>query len=86
MKKTGGVKAQLAAVATDKLSMYDYVLMNGIFAAFCIVQFGIVRILLPNSLGLTFFFGFLIVGFAVVSVFDYFAAGAVEQDARTIQE
>lgn len=86
MKKAGGVEAQPAAVISDKVGLYDYILMNGVFAAFCLLQLVIVRVILPNSLGLTFFFGFLIVGFAVVSVFDYFAAGAVEQDARTIQE
>lgn len=86
VKKVAGGAGAHPAVVSDKMSLYDYVLMNGVFAAFCLLQFGIVRILLPNSLGLIFFFGFLIVGFAVVSMFDYFAAGAIEQDTRTIQE
>lgn len=45
--------------------------MNGVFIAFCILQLLFIRITLNEVKGLYFFFGLLIVGFAVVSVYDY---------------
>lgn len=54
-----------------RLSLRSYLLMNGVFIAFCILQLLFIRITLNEVKGLYFFFGLLIVGFAVVSVYDY---------------
>lgn len=66
-----------------KLSARSYLLMNGIFIAFCVLQLLFIRMTLNEDKGLYFFFGLLIVGFAVVSAYDYIydrVASTAEED------
>lgn len=53
----------------DNLS--DYIVINAFFAAFCIAQLVIIRLILRDFAGLYFFFGFLMISFIIVSAFDY---------------
>lgn len=63
------------AMATGgTLRFHDYLVMNGVFIAFCVVQLIVVRLLLRDFAGLYFFFGFLICAFAIASLFDYFSS------------
>jgi hypothetical protein len=66
-------RAREAVRSTGALSVKDYVTLNLIFGAFCIIQLVIVRILLRDFAGLYFFFGFIMCAFSVASVFDYLA-------------
>lgn len=45
--------------------------MNLLFDAFCILQLVIVKVVIRETRGLYFFFGLLMLGFLVVSIFDY---------------
>lgn len=74
------------APLTDTLNLTDYLALNGIFTAFCLIQLVLIRVLLPHALGLYFFFGFLIVSFAIVSAFDYFASKFTHDNLATQQE
>ena len=49
----------------------QYVLINLVFYIFCIVQLLPVQFVLRETRGLYFFFGLLMFGFLVVSVFDF---------------
>lgn len=69
---TFGRKANRGAVNAG-LTIRDYLVMNLIFDAFCVVQLIIVSLLLRDFAGLYFFFGFLMCAFLIVSVFDYFS-------------
>jgi hypothetical protein len=66
------------------LDLKDYVLLNALFDGFCVVQLIVVRLLLPDMLGLYFFFGFIMMAFLMVSAFDYmtgrFSAGVAAPD------
>ena len=79
--KTAGPAASRPALSAP-VDLVDYALLNGIFIAFCMVQLVIVRMLLPDMLGLYFFFGFLIVAFALVSVFDYLAGRIITDEGE----
>lgn len=63
--RLGGATPQLFRVR-------DYVLLNLIFDLFCILQLILARAVLRETTGLYFFFGLLMVGFLLVSIFDYF--------------
>lgn len=54
-----------------KLTVKGYVLLNLIFDAFCIFQLLFIRFTMHETRGLYFFFGLLMVGFFVVSIYDY---------------
>ncbi len=60
-----------AAASSNRLGFNDYLMLNLVFFAFCIIQLIIVRLLLPDFAGLYFFFGFLMCAFSVASVFDF---------------
>lgn len=57
----------------EGLTVRDYVVMNLVFDAFCVVQLIIVSLLLRDFAGLYFFFGFLMCAFLIASIFDYFS-------------
>jgi len=59
-----------AEIPSRRFSFREYLLLNVIFDAFCLVQLVLVAVILRESRGLYFFFGLLMVGFALVSVFD----------------
>jgi hypothetical protein len=58
-------------LADGKVTLKGYVLLNLMFDAFCILQLLFIRFTLHETRGLYFFFGLLMVGFLVVSVYDY---------------
>jgi len=58
---------------TEVVSAQDYGMINLVFAGFCLVQWFIVRMILKDHAGINFFFGFVVVAFVGVSVFDYLA-------------
>ena len=55
----------------ELFSIKQYLVMNLVFDAFCILQLIIVKIVIRETRGLYFFFGLLMLGFLVVSIFDY---------------
>ncbi|MCX7019173.1 MAG: hypothetical protein WCK47_05440 [bacterium] len=57
-------------IPSRRFSFREYLLLNVIFDVFCLVQLVLVAVILRESRGLYFFFGLLMVGFALVSVFD----------------
>lgn len=58
----------------------DYVLLNVLFDAFCLVQLVLARLILRETRGLYFFFAVLILGFLLVSVFDYLYERSASQE------
>jgi len=58
-------------VLEASLSFREYLLLNLIFDAFCIVQLVLARLFIRETRGLYFFFAMLIIGFFLVSMFDY---------------
>jgi hypothetical protein len=63
---------QPATQAESRLcSIKEYILLNVIFDAFCLLQLLLVRLFLGESRGLYFFFALLMIGFLFVSIFDY---------------
>lgn len=71
--KANSLRKTEVLTSSDKLELKDYVFLNLIFYAFCIVQLIIVRLLLRDFAGLYFFFGFIMCAFLVASVFDFVA-------------
>jgi hypothetical protein len=63
--------AEVAVAGTDLFSVKQYVLLNVVFDAFCILQLVLCRVFIRETRGLYFFFGLLMIGFLLVSVFDY---------------
>ncbi len=55
----------------ERMALRDYVLMNVYFDVFCLVQLILVRLFLRETRGMYFFFGMLMIGFLLVSIFDY---------------
>ena len=56
----------------DRLfTIKEYLLLNIVFDAFCVLQLGLVSLFLRETRGVFFFFCLLMAGFFVVSVFDY---------------
>ncbi|PKO19806.1 hypothetical protein CVU37_02105 [candidate division BRC1 bacterium HGW-BRC1-1] len=71
-----------AATTTETAAMVDYrqghrfgaafyLTANLIFMAFCALQLMLVKAVIGETQGLYFFFGVLVIGFLLVSVFDY---------------
>lgn len=61
-----------SAPSTDvPLSFRDYILLNVIFDVFCLVQLVLARLFIRETRGLYFFFAMLMIGFFLVSMFDY---------------
>ena len=54
-----------------KLTLKGYVILNVLFDAFCVFQLLFIRFTLHETRGLYFFFGLLMIGFLVVSIYDY---------------
>ena len=52
-------------------SVKQYALMNVIFDVFCVIQLALVEVVVKETRGLYFFFGLLMLGFLLVSIFDY---------------
>jgi len=61
------------AEKTEVVTVQDYGMITLVFTGFCLVQWFIVRTILKDHAGINFFFGFVVVAFVVVSVFDYLA-------------
>jgi hypothetical protein len=53
-------------------SVGEYALLNVLFDTFLVIQLILVYVFVHETRGLFFFFGLLMVGFLLVSVFDYF--------------
>lgn len=53
------------------LHVRHYVLLNIVFDAFCLLQLIIARIVIRDTRGMYFFFALLMIGFLLVSVFDF---------------
>jgi hypothetical protein len=54
-----------------RFSIAQYAIMNAVFAAFLLIQLVLVQVFVRETRGLYFFFGLLMAGFVLVSVFDY---------------
>lgn len=52
-------------------SILEYFLQLVVFTVFCLISAGLIRLVTGYTLGLSFFFGVLILGFFVVCVFSY---------------
>lgn len=66
-------KPAVTDTRVDRLfSVREYLLLNVIFDAFCVLQLVLVRLFLRETRGLYFFFGLIMIGFLLVSIFDYF--------------
>lgn len=63
--------SESAPTQDTPLSFRDYVLLNVIFDVFCVVQLVLARLFIRETRGLYFFFAMLIIGFFLVSMFDY---------------
>jgi hypothetical protein len=53
------------------VTLKEYLLLNLLFDIFCLVQLVLVRLFLAETRGLYFFFIMLMIGFLIVSIFDY---------------
>lgn len=62
---------QAQQVLSRPFSAKEYLLLNALFDAFCLFQLLVVRMVLHETRGLYYFFGLLMVGFGLVSVFDF---------------
>lgn len=64
---------QVLAVADEQrlCSLREYVILNLVFDGFCVLQLLLVAIFLRETRGLYFFFALLMIGFLLVSIFDY---------------
>lgn len=67
------------------LGFTDYVLLNVLFDVFCLLQLGLISVMMDHVPGLVFFFIFIMVGFLLVSVFDYVASRQVTDDTATLE-
>lgn len=70
-----------ALTTSSELNFKDYVLMNLLFDGLIIVQALIVKAILPDINGLLFFAVFLMLGFPLVSTFDFLASRALPATA-----
>ena len=52
-------------------SIKEYLLQFLVFVVFCLISAALIRLVTGYTLGLSFFFGVLILGFFVVCVFSY---------------
>lgn len=49
----------------------DYLIVNVVFIAFCVLQFAVIKAITGEQIGLFFFFGVIVIGFILVSAFMY---------------
>jgi hypothetical protein len=61
-----------------RISLRDYILLNLFFDVFCVVQLVLVRLFIRETRGMYFFFILLMLGFLIVSVFDFFYERALD--------
>lgn len=54
-----------------RFTLAQYAVMNAVFAVFLVIQMVLVQVFVRETRGLYFFFGLLMAGFVLVSVFDY---------------
>ncbi|MBX7245731.1 MAG: hypothetical protein K1X53_09530 [Candidatus Sumerlaeaceae bacterium] len=65
-------EAVVEAAAHSRLfSVKEYVILNLVWDAFCILMLVLVAVVLKETRGLIFFFALLMAGFLFVSIFDY---------------
>ena len=62
--------ADLPGAPERLFSIGEYVLLNVVFDAFCLLQLLLVRVFLRDTRGLYFFFALLMIGFLLVTIFD----------------
>ena len=55
----------------DRFTLWEYVILNLLFWAFCVLQYAVVRVVTHEKLGLGFFFLSLALGFTVVSIISW---------------
>ena len=65
------VRERPEEIPDQRFSIGAYVLLNVAFDVFCLIQLFLVSFFLAEPRGLVFFFCLLMVGFLVVSAFDY---------------
>jgi hypothetical protein len=53
------------------LTVFQYLVLNAVFYAFCLLVLGIVSLTLQETRGLWYFFGLIMVSFSVVSIYDF---------------
>ncbi|MCX7625506.1 MAG: hypothetical protein N2Z21_04775 [Candidatus Sumerlaeaceae bacterium] len=70
-KPTPEPEGQSAAGRQMPLSFREYLMLNLVFDVFCVVQLILARLFIRETRGMYFFFGILIIGFFLVSMFDY---------------
>lgn len=63
--------ADQPAAQPHRFTIAQYAVMNALFAAFLVIQLVLVQVFVRETRGLYFFFGLLMAGFLLVSVFDY---------------
>lgn len=64
----------------------DYLIVNAIFMFFCALQLLFIKIFVKDLAGVLFFFAVLIVGFMIVSVFDYVCDRSSRQNTQAKKE
>ena len=64
-----------------RFPLRSYILMNVLFDGFCFFNLLFIRQTLRETRGLYFFFGLLMVGFFLVSLYDYLFDRVVPQNA-----
>jgi hypothetical protein len=83
-----GTPPRTAAVAVPsdrKFTFLEYLILNAIFDAFCLAQLVLVRLFLKETRGLYYFFALLMIGFLLVSIFDYFYDRLAPRDEPVAQ-
>jgi len=65
--------------AESRIALRDYILLNLFFDVFCVVQLVLVRLFIRETRGMYFFFVMLMLGFLIVSVFDFFYERALDE-------
>lgn len=63
-----------------RLGLTGYLLLNVVFDVFCVLQLLFIKTTLRETRGLYFFFGLLMAGFLVVSIYDYLYDRLVPDD------
>ena len=84
-KRTATATSKAAACSLKSpLGLVDYVLLNIVFIAFCLLQWGLLSVVMNDMPGLMFFFVFIMLGFVLVSVFDFFSCRLTTDDGAVM--
>ena len=67
-----------------RVTLKGYVVLNVLFDAFCLLQLLFIRLSLNETRGLYFFFGLLMFGFLVASIYDFAYDRLSPSDEETV--